>query len=79
MVMGPGNFGLTVGVMSPAIMGAGKWSYYNSPWETMADICGGVGSRTHTAAEITRAKRYTALGTLFFPSAYLIFNIIKRR
>ena len=71
MMMGPGNFGLTVGIMSPNIMGAEKWSYYDSPWETMADIFGGVKARSHTSAEITRAKIYTIMGTVFFPSAYL--------
>lgn len=51
--------------------GAEKWSYYDSPWETMADVFGGVKARSHTSAEIARAKMYTIMGTVFFPSAYL--------
>ena len=74
MIMGPGNYGLTVGIMSPLILGKHKgWdgvNYYNSPWETMADVFGGVQGRTHTSAEISRARWYTAIGTLFFPAAY---------
>lgn len=75
MMMGPGNYGLTVGIMSPFILGKHKgWgsglTYYNSPWETMADVFGGVQSRTHTSTEISRARWFTAIGTLFFPAAY---------
>ena len=72
--MGPGNYGLTVGIMSPFILGRHKgWhgaNYYNSPWETGADMFGGVTGRTHTSAEISRARWYMAVGTLFFPAAY---------
>ena len=72
MIMGPGNYGLTVGVMSPLSMRASKWGgYYNSPWETGADMFGGVQGRTHTSAEISRAKWFVAAGTIFFPAAYL--------
>lgn len=72
MIMGPGNYGLTVGIMSPLSMRASKWGgYYNSPWETGADMFGGVQGRIHTSTEIARARWFVAAGTLFFPTAYL--------
>ncbi len=75
MIMGPGNYGLTVGIMSPTILGKHKgWikdDYYNSPWETTADMLGGVQERKHTSSEKLRAIGYTVVGTLFFPLAYL--------
>ena len=71
MIMGPANFGISVGIMSWKELGASKWrGYYYSPWETMADIFGGARSRTHTAAEITRARWYTAIGAVFSPATY---------
>ena len=69
------NYGLTVGIMSPTKLGKHKgWikdDYYNSPWETTADLLGGVKSRKHTNLEKSRALAYTVVGTLCFPLAYL--------
>ena len=72
MIMGPGNYGLTVGIMSPLNLRASKWgNYYNSPWETTADMLGGVQERKHKSSEKLRAIGYTVVGTLCFPLAYL--------
>lgn len=74
MIMGPSNFGLTVEIMSPFILGKHKgWegnNYYNSPLETGAYYFGGVLGRTHTKAEIFRAMWYVAINAFFFPGAY---------
>ena len=63
----------TVGIPSPAKLG--KWAkgekYYGSPWETMADILGGVEERTHSKAEIWNAWGYYAVSTLCFPFTVL--------
>ena len=69
MMMGIGTYGFTVGIPSPAKLG--KWdkagNYYGAPWETMADILGGVKGRTHSSAEIWNAWGYYAVSTLCFP------------
>lgn len=69
MMMGIGIYGFTVGIPSPVKLG--KWdkqgNYYGAPWETMADILGGVEGRTHSSAEIWNAWGYYAVSTLCFP------------
>ncbi|MDY5982871.1 MAG: RHS repeat-associated core domain-containing protein, partial [Anaeroplasma sp.] len=69
MMMGIGTYGFTVGIPSPSKLG--KWdkdgNYYGAPWETMADILGGVKGRTHSSTEIWNAWGYYAVSTLCFP------------
>ena len=69
MMMGVGTYGFTVGIPSPAKLG--KWvkngKYYDSPWERMADILGGVKRRTHSDIEIWNAWGYYAISTVCFP------------
>ncbi len=57
MMMGVGTYGLTVGIPSPLMLGPwGKAkAYYSAPWETLADILGGVQSRTHNKEALLRA------------------------
>gem|GEM_PF-4527810 len=62
--MGPGNYSLIVGIMSPSVIRADKW-------EIGTDYFGGVQSRTHTSVEMSHVKWYLALGTLFFLVTYL--------
>lgn len=73
MMMGIGTYGFTVGIPSPLKLG--KWdksgNYYGAPWETMADILGGVESRTHSRREIANAWNYFAISTVFFPATAL--------
>ena len=66
MMMGVGTYGFTVGIPSP--LSLGKQTYYNNPWETMADIIGGVKGRAHTKEEIRRAWIYYGLSILFPPT-----------
>ena len=42
-LLGAVRFGLSVGIPSP--LSLGPWDYYDKPWETMADIFGGVKRR----------------------------------
>ncbi len=69
MMMGIGTYGFTVGIPSPLCLG--KWdksgNCYGTPWETMADILGGVKGRTHSRHEIANAGHYYALSTICFP------------
>ena len=69
MMLGIVTFGYTVGIPSP--LNLGKWNkaenYYGAPWETMADILGGVEGRTHSKDEIVNAWVYYAVSTLCFP------------
>ena len=69
MMMGIATYGFTVGIPSPAKLG--KWdkagNYYGAPWETMADILGGVEGRTHSSSEIWNTWGYYAVSTLCFP------------
>lgn len=69
MMMGIGTYGFTVGIPSPLILGPwGKaGNYYGAPWETMADILGGVSGRVHSSTEVCNAWRYYAVSTLCFP------------
>ena len=69
MMMGIGTYGFTVGIPSPLCLG--KWdrnnNYYGAPWETMADILGGVQGRIHSKSEIANAWGYYAVSMLAFP------------
>ena len=69
MMMGIGTYGFTVGIAS--LLKLGGWdssnNYYGAPWETMADILGGVKGRTHSKSEIANAWRYYVVSTLAFP------------
>ena len=66
MMMGIGIYGYAVGIPSPLCLG--KWdkagNYYGAPWETMADILGGVQGRTHSKSEIANAWSYYVVSTL---------------
>ena len=76
MMMGIGTYGYTVGLPSPLRLG--KWdragNYYGAPWETMADILGGVQGRTHSKLEIANAWGYYAISTLTFPFTALYWH-----
>ena len=69
MMMGILTYGFTVGIPSPLKLG--PWAkfrnYYGAPWETMADILGGVKGWTHSNAEIRNAWGYYAVSILYFP------------
>lgn len=69
MMMGIGTFGFTIGIPSPANLGpwAKQENYYGAPWETMADILGGVEGRTHNSKEIMNAWFYYAISMSCFP------------
>jgi len=75
MMMGIGTFGFTVGIPSPLALG--RWdkdgNYYGAPWETMADILGGVNERGHSKAEIRNAWVYYAISTFCFPLTCLFW------
>jgi len=72
MMMGIGTYGFTVGIPSPLKLGpwdkSGK--YYYAPWETMADILGGVTHRYGMPIpqrQITNAWMCYCISTLCFP------------
>ena len=72
MIMGAGNYLLTVGIMSPLKLREDKWNnYYSSPWETGADILEGEQSRVHTSDKVSKAIWYMVVGSLCPPAAYL--------
>lgn len=55
----------------------GGWNdndnYYGAPWETIADILGGVKGRTHSDSEIRNAWLYYGLGHFIIPSIFFWF------
>ena len=72
MMMGIGTYGFTVGIPSPLKLGpwADNDQYYYAPWETMADILGGVTYRYD--AQIPQQQKvnawiYYAISTVCFP------------
>ena len=69
IMLGPIVFLLGIGI--PSGLEIGEWGdYYNAPWETAADILGGVQSTVHTEIERRRAIGY--LGSLFvFASGFV--------
>ena len=72
MMMGIATFAITVGLPSWQKWGlcANYNTYYNAPWETMADILGGVQGRTHTQQEISRAWAYYDMSHIIIPSVF---------
>ena len=72
MMMGIGTFGFTVGIPSFAKLGEcdKTQNYYGAPWETMADILGGVKGGTHSSTEIRNAWSYYILSTFCLPVSY---------
>ncbi len=72
MMMGIATFGITVGWPSWQKLGlcSKHDTYYKAPWETMADILGGVQGRTHTQQEISRAWEYYDWSHLIIPSVF---------
>lgn len=73
MMMGIGTFGFTVGIPSFAKLGEcdKTQNYYGAPWETMADILGGVKGGTHSSTEIRNAWSYYILSTFCLPFVVL--------
>jgi len=72
MMMGIGTYGFTVGIPSPLKLG--PWAkdnrYYYAPWETMADILGGINQRYGEpipSQQIKNAWVYYAMSTICFP------------
>ena len=72
MMMGVGTYGFSVCIPSPLKLG--KWDkvnrYYYSPWETMADILGGVTQRYGSPIpqqQIENAWTYYAISMLCLP------------
>jgi len=72
MMMGIATFAITVGLPSWQQWGlcANYKTYYKAPWETMADILGGVQGQTHTQQEISRAWTYYVMSHLILPSVF---------
>lgn len=73
IMMGPGTYGITVGIPSPFKLGSWAKSgyYYNAPWETLPDILGGVQSRSHTQEEKVCAWLYYATSIVCPPAVFL--------
>ncbi|MCL2145261.1 MAG: RHS repeat-associated core domain-containing protein [Endomicrobia bacterium] len=75
MLMGPASYLFMVGI--PSMAELGPWDYYSKPWETTADMFGGVpadsmaGSRdgSRNSDDVSRAKGYLAISILFGPFA----------
>lgn len=72
MMMGIATYGFTVGIPSPLCLGGWEASgrYYYAPWETMADILGGVKIRYGLPipqTQIENAWNYYAISMMFFP------------
>lgn len=66
MITGVIQYAFSVGIPSPLKLGNYD-DYYSAPWETMADILGGVESRQHSKNEIARAYKYTIFSMFFLP------------
>ena len=72
MMMGIATYGFTVGIPSPLCLGGWEASgrYYYAPWETMADILGGVNIRYGLPipqTQIENAWNYYVISMMFFP------------
>ena len=62
MILGVGNFLLTVGLPSWKKWGVPKtWEYYDSPWEAMAEMFGGASS---DATPLTKKETWRAINYL---------------
>ena len=78
MMMGVGTFLFAVAI--PSIFELGNWlpsslskdPYYNSPWETMADILGGVKGSKHSKDEIDMAWEYYVISS-FVPLLAMLY------
>jgi len=76
-ILGTVRYGLTAGISSPPALGpwydmkTGVGDYYAAPWETMADIFGGVQLRNHSNEVKIRAWLYTAVSFISPPLSYL--------
>ncbi|MBN2877570.1 MAG: hypothetical protein JXL85_07960, partial [Bacilli bacterium] len=72
MMMGIATYSITVGLPSWQQWGlcANNKTYYKAPWETMADILGGVQGRTHTQQEISGAWTYYDVSHFIIPSVF---------
>ncbi|MGI6392822.1 MAG: DNRLRE domain-containing protein [Candidatus Izemoplasmatales bacterium] len=72
MMMGIATYAITVGLPSWRKWGlcANRDTYNDAPWETMADLLGGVQERVHTQQEISRAWIYYGMSHLIFPSLF---------
>ena len=76
MMMGLGTYGFTVAIPSPLKLGpwAKNYRYHYAPWETMADILGGVNQlygMPIPQQQIKNAWVYYAISTICFPLATL--------
>ncbi len=74
MMMEIAVYGFTIGIPSPSQLGPygdNPRTYYFSPWETLADILGGVEGRTHSEEIKRNAWGYFALTMLAFPFTFL--------
>jgi len=71
-MMGIATYAITVGLPSWRKWGlcANRDTYNDAPWETMADLLGGVQERVHTQQEISRAWIYYGMSHLIFPSLF---------
>ena len=76
-MMGIGSYGFTVGIPSPLKLGGwdAAGQYYYAPWETMADILGGVKYRYGIKipqGQISNAWRYycVSLSCFLFTALY---------
>ena len=71
IIMGFIFYGSTVAI--PSICEWGEWgNYYDAPWETLADMFGGVVSREHTPEQKKRAIKYFLLSYFFGCLAYFM-------
>ena len=72
MMMGIGTYAITVGLPSWQKWGlcSNSSTYYNAPWETMADVLGGVQGRTHTQTEGSGAWSYYYKNHFIIPSIF---------
>ncbi len=72
---GPLIYGITVGISSPPSLGPwyqnGNGDYYAAPWETFADMLGGVNNRAHSNEEKLRAYLYTFTSCISPAASYL--------
>lgn len=72
MSMGIATYGITVGIPSTLMLGGAskRGNYYNVPWETMADIFGGVKEREHTDKQKKNAWIYYIFRSSLLPYFY---------
>ena len=71
ILMGIERFAFVFGIPSAEKIAEKKYGYYNQPWETSADMFGGL-SNQHTEEEKQRAIWYLVLAHFFGPLALLL-------